>query len=332
MPIGAGLAVIAFLQYRRIRKRKVEDLAESAEFIDLEGVNKEPLRPWQMSFYESMPLNALSRLVGKVLNDYELPKWSRKHVIGFYAATFGCNLDEAEVSEPEEYPTLGAFFRRRLKAAVRPIDREAALTSPCDGRVLTCGPVTHDGMLEQIKGVSYPLAEFLGEGHQPKNVEKDSNAKKNLYQVTLYLAPGDYHCFHSPADWTAKHRRHFPGKLLSVRPGVVSRVPNLFSLNERVVYTGEWSDTEKFFAFCAVGATNVGSIVIGCDKQLQTNRKGSAGGTCSENDAQFDAKIAKGEYFGEFNFGSTIVLVFEAEPNFEFKVKNGQRVKVGQAL
>lgn len=33
-----------------------------------------------------------------------------------------------------------------------------------------------------------------------------------LYHCVIYLAPGDYHCFHSPTDWTVSHRRHFPGK------------------------------------------------------------------------------------------------------------------------
>ena len=40
----------------------------------------------------------------------------------------------------------------------------------------------------------------------------------------MYLAPGDYHCFHSPADWNPHQRRHFRGKLLSVSPPVVGKV------------------------------------------------------------------------------------------------------------
>ena len=36
--------------------------------------------------------------------------------------------------------------------------------------------------------------------------------KSKLYYCIMYLAPGDYHWFHSPADWTIEHRRHIPGK------------------------------------------------------------------------------------------------------------------------
>ena len=35
---------------------------------------------------------------------------------------------------------------------------------------------------------------------------------------------------------------------------------------------------------------------------------------------------------GGFCLGSTIVLVFEAPPEFEFKVRDGEKVRVGQAL
>ena len=34
----------------------------------------------------------------------------------------------------------------------------------------------------------------------------------SLYHCIIYLAPGDYHRFHSPVDWKIQHRRHFPGQ------------------------------------------------------------------------------------------------------------------------
>ena len=43
--------------------------------------------------------------------------------------------------------------------------------------------------------------------------------------------------------------------------------------------------------------------------------------------------VKKGEYFGEFNLGSTIVLIFEAPEDFKFNLRGeGSKVRVGQAI
>lgn len=42
--------------------------------------------------------------------------------------------------------------------------------------------------------------------------------------------------------------------------------------------------------------------------------------------------MRKGERVGNFNLGSSIVLIFEAPDNFEFEVEPGQVVKCGQPL
>lgn len=42
--------------------------------------------------------------------------------------------------------------------------------------------------------------------------------------------------------------------------------------------------------------------------------------------------MKKGEYFGEFNLGSTIVLIFEAPDNFKLDLWPGKVVKVGHAI
>ncbi|KAA1077949.1 phosphatidylserine decarboxylase 1 [Puccinia graminis f. sp. tritici] len=155
-----------------------------------------------------------------------------------------------------------------------------------------------------------------------------------MFFFVVYLAPGDYHRFHSPADWKVERRRHFAGELFSVSPWMAGKLADLFVLNERVALLGRWR--HGFFSMTPVGATNVGSILINFDRELRTNRVDKR---CHEemvygtNNAIFDGQVlAKGTEVGAFSLGSTIVLVFEAPEQFQFSVKKGEPVRVGQAI
>ncbi|XP_059975497.1 phosphatidylserine decarboxylase proenzyme, mitochondrial isoform X3 [Mesoplodon densirostris] len=219
--------------------------------------------------------------------------------------------------------------------------------SPSDGKILNFGQVKNCEV-EQVKGVTYSLESFLGPripaedlpfppatssgSFRSQLVTREGN---ELYHCVIYLAPGDYHCFHSPTDWTVSHRRHFPGSLMSVNPGMARWIKELFCHNERVVLTGDWK--HGFFSLTAVGATNVGSIRIYFDRDLHTNSPRYSKG--SYNDFSFvthtnkeGIPMRKGEHLGEFNLGSTIVLIFEAPKDFNFKLKAGQKIRFGEAL
>lgn len=53
---------------------------------------------------------------------------------------------------------------------------------------------------------------------------------------------------------------------------------------------------------------------------------------CSEHKFDEDVQLKAGQDFGEFNFGSTIVLIFEAPKNSTFDVKANQKIKYGQLI
>lgn len=154
----------------------------------------------------------------------------------------------------------------------------------------------------------------------------------------VYLAPGDYHRFHSPASWVVEKRRHFSGELFSVSSWMVDKLADLFVLNERVALLGRWR--HGFFSMVPVGATNVGSIRVNFDKTLRTNtplRPLTPGSFTEANYATASAllggqPLGAGDEMGGFWLGSTIVLVFEAPQSFEFNVKTGDKVRVGEAL
>ncbi|KAM3956073.1 phosphatidylserine decarboxylase [Aphomia sociella] len=285
----------------------------------------------EIRFYEMFPFRITSRLWGR-LAACELPTSLRGLVYGIYVRMFNVNLSEAAVPDLSYYKSLSAFFTRPLRDGARFIS-SANCVSPCDGVVLNCGPADTD-KIEQVKGVTYSLEEFLGDNKWSKNKGNTyydtllTNKKNILHQCIIYLAPGDYHRFHSPCNWTSTFRRHFSGKLLSVNPWMARLIPGLFTMNERAVYVGEWK--HGFFSMTAVGATNVGSIEIYKDPQLQTNTKGGRNRIDELDLGQVTFK--KGELFGQFNMGSTIILLFEAPKDFKFEFASGDRVQVGDAL
>lgn len=85
-------------------------------------------------------------------------------------------------------------------------------------------------------------------------------------------------------------------------------------------------------AYAAIGATNVGSIRVFCDENLVTNERKWPRGKVSDDADMGQVKVKKGELFGEFRMGSTVVLLFEAPKNFDhFCVQRGC-IKVGQPL
>ena len=165
------------------------------------------------------------------------------------------------------------------------------------------------------------------------------SADHKLFFLVVYLAPGDYHRFHSPATWVVERRRHFTGDLFSVSPYIANRLRNLFVLNERVALLGRWK--YGFFSMVPVGATNVGSIRINFDESLRTNTNDGDNKkqphTFSEA-VYTSASVLRGqplltgEEMGGFRLGSTIVMVFEAPKDWEFTVQAGETIKVGEAL
>ncbi|PFH56198.1 hypothetical protein XA68_16910 [Ophiocordyceps unilateralis] len=218
--------------------------------------------------------------------------------------------------------------------------------------------VTDESTESSPRAVSEVRAD-LALGERPWYDVVSANDTTALYYAVVYLAPGDYHRFHSPTNWVVERRRHFPGELFSVSPYLQRTLPGLFTLNERVVLVGRWR--HGFFSYIPVGATNVGSIRINFDRELRTNSlttdtaADQAAAEAAERgepyldfvEATYEGASAvlqghalrRGEEMGGFQLGSTVVLVFEAPadkregtPGWEWCVEKGQKVKMGQAL
>lgn len=202
--------------------------------------------------------------------------------------------------------------------------------------------VAADDEFAVVNGIPYSLGSMIGskDALQPasQSLGRQLRDYERLYFCVIYLAPGDYHRFHSPANWIAESRRHFAGELYSVSPYIARTIQNLFVLNERVALLGRWK--HGFMSMTAVGATNVGSVVVNFDKELRTNLrevKLNPGEFSQLNYKTLNSRLSgvplwKGQEVGGFRLGSTVVLVFSAPRSFQFNIGTGEAVKMGQAL
>jgi len=245
----------------------------------------------------ALPKVALSRACG-VLCGLPLPRPLRPRLYRWFARRYGADLADVQ-GDLADFASLQAFFRRPLRAGARSV-AATSLVWPCDGRIVTIGPLT-DGRIEQVKGQTYGLADLLGDSGL-------AAALAGGNQATIYLAPGDYHRVHSPWRAAIESVTYVPGTLFPVNPPAVRCIRDLFARNARFVFRCRLPDGTPA-ALVMVGAYNVGGTRI-------TRRDGT---------------VAPGEEVGQFGFGSTVVaLVGPGGPAFA-PLPPEQRVRMGGA-
>lgn len=240
----------------------------------------------------------VSRTTGRIAKH----KLSRLFIPRF-AKLYQINVEEAERAL-EEYPSLNEFFSRRLKQGARPIDaQEDSVISPVDAVITGIGTIK-DGTILNIKGQTYTIAEMLGE-------TEDTKAYLNGSYVVLYLSPTDYHRIHAPISGTIVKHVHHRGKVYPVNDFGLRHMKRVLSRNERLITYLRQGKAE--IAVVKVGALNVASI------QLSDQLKSSS--------------VQKGDELAYFEFGSTVVLLFnEGSVRLGTELKEGTRVRMGEGI
>ncbi|KAJ2156790.1 phosphatidylserine decarboxylase 1 [Coemansia sp. RSA 552] len=235
--------------------------------------------------------------------------------------------------------SLDAFFGRRDEDAQGEGISGATLADASQSQSHNAAA---DDEFAVVNGIPYTLDTMIGatDALPPaaRSLGSQLRDHERLYFCVIYLAPGDYHRFHSPANWVVEARRHFAGELYSVSPYIARTIRNLFVLNERVALLGRWK--HGFMSMAAVGATNVGSVVVNFDKELRTNLKEKQLQPGDFSQLEYKAlsprlagvPLRKGQEVGGFRLGSTVVLVFSAPHTFQFDLEPDQPVKMGEAL
>ncbi|KAI4370005.1 hypothetical protein MLD38_018393 [Melastoma candidum] len=376
---GATVATLLMLSALHARRLYGDKKMEEARVKEIEVGFQPDLKA---AVLRMLPLRTISRSWG-YLASIEVPVWMRPYLCKAWARAFHSNLEEVALPL-EEYASLRDFFVRGLKEGSRPIDSNSnCLVSPVDGIILRCGKLMASrGIIEQVKGATYSVTSLLGgdpirlaitESTPHSFVEKNGieekrtdslstvsltsaevrdvsepagSLEKGLFYCVIYLRPGDYHRIHSPTDWNVHTRRHFSGRLYPMNERAVRTIRNLYVENERVVLEGQWQ--AGMMAMAAVGATNIGSIELFIEPELQTNQpRALLLQQEPPRERYYEPEgvgiaLKKGDELGAFNMGSTVVLVFQAptfssgdddsSSSFRFCVKQGDRIRVGQAL
>lgn len=270
-----------------------------------------------MTLMRLLPKSALSTVVGKATR---APVPARVHhaAIRAFARRYGVNLDEAE-GRVEDYPTVGAFFTRRLKPGLRPIDLgERVVASPVDAHVSQLGEIERGACL-QAKGITFPVDKLLGDARRALEFEGGSFA-------TLYLSPRDYHRFHSPLPGYITGYQYLPGEFWPVNQASVNTKDALFAINERLV---TYLDTPAGpCAYVAVGATCVARIHASYDELITHQGEGPRAHTYPRPIA-----IEKGGEIGMFEMGSTVILLFaKGRVRWEPSLRADSPVVLGQRI
>lgn len=223
-----------------------------------------------------LPRITLSRFIGQIAR-IQWPQFFNQLLLKHFVKTYKINMSEAE-KDLTEYKSLNDLFTRRLKSGVRPI-ADSFCVHPADSRITQHGEISQ-GQLIQAKGITYSLANFLGNNEQAARYEGG-------YFIVYYLCPTDYHRVHAPVEGVIKNIKKLGLDLWPVHDESVNEIKDLFIANERVVVSlnTQLGPVETVF----VGATNVGSIDV-----FKT-----VGDT-----------VQKGEELGVFQFGSTVVMVY----------------------
>ena len=149
----------------------------------------------------------------------------------------------------------------------------------------------------------------------------------NLSYANIYLSPRDYHHYHAPCDLSVLQALYIPADLYSVAKKFLLKIPNLYAKNERVILKCKMRNGGILW-MVFVGALNVGKMRFDFDARIQTNACASRAEALYEYE---NLNFKKGDHLGNFELGSTIVLVAQSE-FLKFETPTDTSVKFGQKI
>ena len=195
------------------------------------------------------------------------------------------------------------------------------ILSPVDGSISQMGYISKYKLL-QAKNKNYTLEKLLG---------GDTDLADKFLNgcfATLYLSPRDYHRIHMPVTGRLIKSIYVPGNLFPVNRIGVENVDQLFSRNERFISIFE--TRHGMMAQIMVGAVLVGGMETVWLGEITPSEKRTL--RVTEYTEKF-IDLIQGEEFGQFNMGSTVILLFQKDKlSWLPDIKNDHPIEVGQLL
>lgn len=208
------------------------------------------------------------------------------------------------------YTSYNDFFIRKIKPEYRPLEGEAALISPCDGK-LSVYPITlgKDGSLFHIKNTAYTVKSLL-------HSERLAGHYDGGYACIFRLTVDDYHRYCYVDDGKKSANYHIPGIFHTVNPAANDAEP-IYKENTR-----EFS-LLKSRHFKTILMMEVGALLVGRITNYHE-----------------ECDVKRGQEKGRFEFGgSTVILLFQKdavciEPRLLENTRNGFEtiVRMGERI
>lgn len=238
-----------------------------------------------------VPRRGLSRAAG-ALARARMPGFLRAPLWSFLAGRFGIAREEVP-GRWRDYPRFLDVFARPLPPGSRPVPPGRAWLSPADGTLIEDTTLKPEGTW-LIKGTPYSSRELLPGA--------DLLQLDGWRALQIYLAPCNYHRYHSPCELDVLEAVAVDGDLQPVSPKLARRALRVLARNRRVLLHCRSTDGTPL-ALLFVGAMNVGRMLFEFDPTL-------AASPWTSGRRVYDppARLGAGDEMGRFEMGSTIVF------------------------
>ena len=216
------------------------------------------------------------------------------------------------VAPPGGWKTYNQFFARQIKSGARPIDEPSnnkVIVSAADSSFCGCHQISPESSVK-AKGLNWYISDLLEDSPH-------ANEFTNGWYCHSFLAPTNYHRFHTPVAGKLIELRNITGKVtMDVH---LDPKGNLSVLRGAIGYQFK---QERGLAVIesAIGLVAIIPIGMGIVSSVSFS-------------ALNNSILSKGSELGFFSFGgSDVVLLFQKGAAIDWLVKEGDTIQQGQSI